>query len=449
MSKKCSIIIRTKNKERWIVSCLKAVYGQTYNNLEVVIVDNESTDKTIEKTKKFKGIKYVNIKEYLPGAALNDGIRVSSGEYIVCLSGHCIPVNEFWLENLVNTLEEDSSYAGVYGRQEPMSFSTPADKRDMLLVFGLDRKVQCKDSFFHNANSILHRSLWNKVPFDSEISNIEDRIWAQEMLNLGYKIAYEPEASVYHHHGIHQNGNIERCNNVVQIIQDMQINQSSEGIIDLDNIEVVALIAVKEESWKIGDVQQMAFTIKAATQSIYINRVIVSTNDKGVMKIAKSLGAECPFVRSDNLTNEYISLDTVYKDALQNMEELNIYPDLVVTLEETFPFREAGLIDEIIMHTLNGGYDTVIAAKRESGSLWQESSEGNFSRIDSGDIPRLYKEKSFIGLQGLCCVTHPESLRQENLIGNKVGLFEVHSPLASFEVRSDHDRKIAHQLLIK
>ena len=83
MSKKCSIIIRTKNEERWIVSCLKAVYSQTYNNIEVVIVDNESTDKTIEKTKKFKGIKYVNIKEFLPGAALNDGIRVSSGEYIL------------------------------------------------------------------------------------------------------------------------------------------------------------------------------------------------------------------------------------------------------------------------------------------------------------------------------------------------------------------------------
>lgn len=449
MSKKCSIIIRTKNEERWIVSCLKAVYGQTYKNIEVVIVDNESTDKTIEKTKKFKGIKYVNIKEYLPGAALNDGIRVSSGEYIVCLSGHCIPVNEFWLENLVNTLEEDSSYAGVYGRQEPMSFSTPADKRDMLLVFGLDRKVQCKDSFFHNANSILHRSLWDNVPFDSETTNIEDRLWAQEKLNLGYKIVYEPEASVYHHHGIHQNGNIERLTNVVQIIQDMQISQSFGGSIDLDNIEVVALIALKEESWKIGEVHQMAFTIKAATQSKHINRVIVSTNDKRIINIAESLGAECPFIRSNNLTNEYINLDTVYKDALLHMEESNIYPDLIVTLEETFPFREAGLIDEIIIHTLNGGYDTVIAAKRESGSLWQESSEGNFARIDSGDIPRLYKEKSLIGLQGLCCVTHPECLRQENLIGNKVGLFEVNSPLASFEVRSDHDRKIAHQLLKK
>ena len=148
MNKKCSIIIRTKNEERWISSCLTAVYNQTYKNIEVVIVDNESTDKTIERTKEFSDIKYVNIKKYLPGKSLNDGIKASSGSYIVCLSGHCIPVDEFWLENLVNTLEEDESYAGVYGRQEPMSFTTPADKRDLLLVFGLDKKVQLKDSFF-------------------------------------------------------------------------------------------------------------------------------------------------------------------------------------------------------------------------------------------------------------------------------------------------------------
>ena len=51
-------------KKGGYVSCLKAVYSQTYNNIEVVIVDNESTDKTIEKTKKFKGIKYVNIKRF-------------------------------------------------------------------------------------------------------------------------------------------------------------------------------------------------------------------------------------------------------------------------------------------------------------------------------------------------------------------------------------------------
>ena len=44
-----SIIIRTKNEERWISSCLDAVYSQNYKSFEVIVVDNESTDKTIEK----------------------------------------------------------------------------------------------------------------------------------------------------------------------------------------------------------------------------------------------------------------------------------------------------------------------------------------------------------------------------------------------------------------
>ena len=42
----------------------------------------------------------------------------------------------------MKAIEEDKTYAGVYGRQEPMSFSTDSDKRDLMLVFGLDRKIQ-------------------------------------------------------------------------------------------------------------------------------------------------------------------------------------------------------------------------------------------------------------------------------------------------------------------
>jgi hypothetical protein len=415
--------------------------------MEVIIVDNESTDKTLEKAQKFPDIKYVSIKEYLPGESLNVGIRASSGEYIVCLSGHCIPVNEFWLESLVNALEEDEGYAGVYGRQESMSFSTPADKRDMLLVFGLDKRIQSKDSFFHNANSILHRSLWDKVPFDGEITNIEDRIWGQEMLNCGYKIVYEPEASVYHYHGIHHNGDTKRCHNIVRIIQDMQSINSTHVYLNAEELNIVAIIPVKGKDWLIGHKPQMSYTIEAALQSKYINRVFVTTNDKETAELAVSLGAECPFLRSDSLTKSYVSLDSVLNDAVMRIEDFGIYPDLIVSLEETFPFRKENLIDEMIDHMLSEGLDTIIAAKLESGSLWQEDETDSFVRLDSGDAPRLYKEKSFVGLKGLCCVTHPEFVRQEILLGNKVGLFEVESPFASFEVRSDYERDIAYQLL--
>ena len=123
-----SIIIRTRNEERWINLCLSAVFNQSYRDFEVILVDNESTDKTIEKAKAFD-VKVISIKDFLPGEAINLGIRSSKGDIIVCLSGHCIPVNEKWLKNLISNFD-DSKVAGVYGRQQPMSFSSDRDKRN-------------------------------------------------------------------------------------------------------------------------------------------------------------------------------------------------------------------------------------------------------------------------------------------------------------------------------
>ena len=191
-----SIIIRTKNEERWITANLEAVFGQDYKDFEVIIVDNNSTDKTIEKALKFNIAKVVTCKDYRPGIALNMGIREAKGEFIICLSGHCIPVDNKWLSNLLRNID-DVEVAGVYGRQEPLAYTSDSDKRDLSVIFGLDRKVQKKDSFFHNANSMIRRDLWNEVPFDETVTNIEDRVWALKMLHKGYKIIYEPEASVF------------------------------------------------------------------------------------------------------------------------------------------------------------------------------------------------------------------------------------------------------------
>ena len=65
-----SIIIRTKNEERWITSCLQSIFKQSFKNFEIIIVDNQSNDKTLEKAKKFKISKILHIKDYLPGKAL-------------------------------------------------------------------------------------------------------------------------------------------------------------------------------------------------------------------------------------------------------------------------------------------------------------------------------------------------------------------------------------------
>jgi rhamnosyltransferase len=143
---KASIIIRTRNEERWIRSCLEAVFGQEFNDLEVVLVDNQSTDRTLEISRKFDVRVVEHRTKYYPGQALNEGIRNSTGDLLVMLSGHCIPTNPRWLEKLLSHFGDDH-LAGVYGRQEPLPFTSDRDKRDLWTIFQLDRKVQTTDCF--------------------------------------------------------------------------------------------------------------------------------------------------------------------------------------------------------------------------------------------------------------------------------------------------------------
>ena len=63
-----------------------------------------------------------------------------------------------------------------------MKFSSAQTKRDLLITFGLDKKIQIKDSFFHNANSIIRKEVWSKIKFDEKVNNIEDGIWASKVL---------------------------------------------------------------------------------------------------------------------------------------------------------------------------------------------------------------------------------------------------------------------------
>ena len=441
-----SIIIRTKNEERWITPCLQAVFNQDQKDVEVIIVDNHSTDKTVEKAKRFP-VKIVQVDDYLPGKALNIGFGASIGEYIVCLSAHCVPVNSQWLSKLLENFT-DKDVAGVYGRQEPLSFSSDFDKRDLLITFGLDRRVQVKDSFFHNANSMIRRQAWQKIPFDNKITNIEDRLWAEKILKAGYKIVYEPAASVYHHHGIHQDRNPERCANVVRILQDHQVNNfdARNNTLDIEKLNVVALIPVKGESPVVAGRPLLEYTILRAKASRYLKKIIVSTDNQKTADLARRLGAEVPFMRDASFSGARVDLEQVLQYSLQELEKRDIWPDIVVSLEITFPFRDAHLIDDLIFDLVDKGLDTVIPAKEEFNSCWVED-KGSFQRVDEGFTPREFKKPVYVAIKGLGCVTYPNFVRDGKLFGNNVGMYTLRNPNAFIEVRSKNDFLLAESLL--
>ena len=80
-----SIIIRTKNEERWIGLCIARIKKQSYKNFEIILVDSFSEDKTVEKAKRNGVEKIVKIKEYKPGKAINMGAKIAQGKYLIIL----------------------------------------------------------------------------------------------------------------------------------------------------------------------------------------------------------------------------------------------------------------------------------------------------------------------------------------------------------------------------
>ena len=441
-----SIIIRVKNEERWITSCLKGIFSQDYKNFEIIIVDNNSSDLSLEKAKEFK-VKTINIEKFKPGKAINDGIRNSSGEIIVCLSGHCVPTSKKWLSNLIKELS-NNKIAGVYGRQEPFSFSSDLDKRDLINLFGLDKKIQIKDTFFHNANSSFTRKIWEKFPFDENISNIEDRVWAEKIISSGLQIIYEPSASVYHYHGINHNLNSDRVRNVVRILESLDTTKTNRGNLKSQDLKIAALIPIKGKSNKINGKSLLEIAINSARESKCINEIIVSTDEDETISLAKKLGVRSPFKRPPRLSDDYVSDLEILKFSLEKIESENKNFDLIVCLKETYPFRSTNLIDDMIQKLLNDGLDTIFAGKIEKKSVWKVET-GATSMIMEGFMPRNLKtEKTVISLFGLCCVTYPSVIRSGDLFNNKkVGIYEVEDQMSSIEVRDKMSFELPKQLL--
>ncbi len=202
-----SIILRTKNEGKSLGETLALLRRQVYApRPELIVVDSGSTDDTLAIAVREADLRVITIPpaEFTYGRSLNIGIRAARGDIVVALSAHAFPLGEHWLSRLVDPFCEPR-VAGVYGRQVPREDAWPSVKRDYLEFYGSQRNIQTDpanpgDHCFSNAASALRRSLWEQHPFDETLPYCEDWEWARAMLERGYVIVYEPEASVYHSH---------------------------------------------------------------------------------------------------------------------------------------------------------------------------------------------------------------------------------------------------------
>jgi glycosyltransferase involved in cell wall biosynthesis len=119
---KVSVVIPTYNRAAFIVKALQSVLDQTFQDFEIVVVDDGSTDETAEIIRRMDEprIRFLRQDHRGVSAALNTGWRAAQGEYIARLDS-----DDRWLptllQELLAVLEQDSALAVAYARAQAIN----------------------------------------------------------------------------------------------------------------------------------------------------------------------------------------------------------------------------------------------------------------------------------------------------------------------------------------
>lgn len=183
-----SVIIPTYNRANFLHEAIESINNQNYSNLEIIIVDDGSTDNTKKIVKNLgSNLKYIYQKNKGPAAARNTGLKVAKGEIIGFLDSDDLwPVNKlnYQLKELLNS--------------------------DMEIIIGGVKHLMLKDSknpkFVEHSVTYNRRSLgsalfkisaFKKVGFlDENLILWEDLDWFLRAHEFGIKILWQKKITL-------------------------------------------------------------------------------------------------------------------------------------------------------------------------------------------------------------------------------------------------------------
>jgi glycosyltransferase involved in cell wall biosynthesis len=176
---KISVITVCFNAENTIEKTIRSVCSQTYSNIEYIIIDGASTDKTLEIVNKYssKISKIVSEKDKGIYDAMNKGISLATGNIVYFLNADDYLCDDNVLSNIAQAFIEDSSRTVVYGN------GLPEEVPEHIAPF-LKKEFQFKSIDDFTYRTICHqlvfakRSLFNDVgSFDCQYKYSADYDW--------------------------------------------------------------------------------------------------------------------------------------------------------------------------------------------------------------------------------------------------------------------------------
>jgi len=192
-----SVVIPVFNGACFLPDAAASVQAQTYGQIEIIVVDDGSTDETVTVCQRLaSSIHYLHQPNRGPAAARNRGVRAARGEYVAFLD-----VDDLWprekLAIQARRLKNDPELDVILGRIRYVTLDG-AEPPGMQFE-GTDNAL----THVHLGSGLFRRSVFDIVGmFDESLRLSEDHDWFLRAREKGIKIAILPEITlIYRLHG--------------------------------------------------------------------------------------------------------------------------------------------------------------------------------------------------------------------------------------------------------
>ncbi len=212
INRKVSIIIPTRNRAEQLNTCLQSLTSQSIKPIEVLVIDNSSSDNTVgicQKYNKLLPLKYSNEQKIGISYARNRGMEQARGNIIAFTDDDCV-ADDKWIESIEQFFQSYPDSVGVVGKSTTLIENTYMRIEEAYTLRWLMQTIPnlsaiCKiksGSAIDTKNSAFKASFIKKFNFSSDTTfgntHLEDTELGERMFLKDSNMHYNPEMSVSH-----------------------------------------------------------------------------------------------------------------------------------------------------------------------------------------------------------------------------------------------------------
>jgi len=193
----------------------------------------------------------------------------------------------------------------------------------------------------------------------------------------------------------------------------------------------------------------IAYTIEASLNCKYVDRTIVSTDDKDIAEIAKKHGAEVPFIRPAELSGDFANAEKCLLHAVDWLaDNEGYYINIVSYLQITDVFKRKYMLEECINALLrNPQLESAFVGYKDHKNYWIKKDGKYIKLTDRDHTARQKKEPIYREDTGLGCATRVEVLRRGRRLGDNVLIVSNEDRASFIDIHDDFDLWLAEQIL--